>query len=351
MAYLSPWAYWGPPSITLFGVLVGTGYRAWMKPRILVVLRHSLCAEAVRILEEVGDVSVAGRAIGEHELAEMAKDCSGLVLGGNRFGREAIFMAKGLRIISRHGVGVDNVDLEAATERGIVVTYTPGANADSVAEHTFALLLGLIRKISPADRSLREGEWRSSEFMGFELVGKTLGIIGLGAIGSRVAKRAMAFGMRVVAHDPYVGRERASSLGVELANLETLLRSADVVSLHASLTEETRHILSARELGLMKRTAILVNAARGPLVDEEALIQALGEGRIAGAGLDAFQSEPLPDDHPFTKMHNVLLTPHIAAFTQEALARGDKILATDMATALRGGKPLHVANPSVLKTC
>lgn len=319
-----------------------------MKPKILVVLRHSLCEEAVRILEKVGDVSVAPRSIGEHELAELARDCSGLVLGGNRFGREAIMMAKGLKVISRHGVGVDNVDLEAATERGIVVTYTPGANADSVAEHTFALLLGLVRKIAPADGSIREGEWRSLEFMGFELVGKTLGIIGLGAIGSRVAKRAMAFGMSVVAYDPYVGKERASSLGVELVDLETLLRSSDVVSLHASLTRETGHILSARELGLMKRTAILINAARGQLVDEEALIQALKEGRISGAGLDAFQHEPLPVDHPLLKLHNVLLTPHIAAFTQEALSRGDKILAMDMATVLMGRKPVYVANPSVL---
>ena len=261
-----------------------------MKPKILIVLRHNLCEEAMRILEEVGTVSVAPRSTEEHELAELTKDCSGLVLGGNRLSREMILAAKELKIISRHGVGVDNVDLEAATERGIVVTYTPGANADSVAEHTFALLLGLIRKITPADRSIREGGWGSSEFMGFELAGKNLGIIGLGAIGSRVAKRAMAFEMKIMAYDPYVSMERASQLGVELVDLEALLRSSDVVSLHTSLSVETRHILSARELGMMKRTAILVNAARGQLVDELALIKALNEGRIAGAGLDAFQN-------------------------------------------------------------
>jgi len=319
-----------------------------MKPKILVVLRHKLCEEATRILEDVGDVSVAPRFIGERELAELASDCHGLVLGGNKFGREAIMMAKELKVISRHGVGVDNVDIEAATERGTVVTYTPGANADSVAEHTFALLLGLVRKICLADGSTREGRWGSSEFMGFELVGKTLGIIGLGAIGSRVAKRAMAFEMDVVACDPYVAEGRASALGVKLVDLETLLRSSDVISLHASLTNETRHILSTRELEMMRRTAVLMNAARGQLVDEEALIQALRSGTISGAGLDAFQSEPLPADHPFTKMRNVLLTPHIAAFTLEALTRGDKILAMDMAAVLMGRKPVYVANPQVL---
>jgi len=319
-----------------------------MKPKILVVLRHTLCEEAMRILDGVGDVSVAPRFIGEHELAELASDCNGVVLGGNRFGREAIMMAKGLKAISRHGVGVDNVDIEAATERGIVVTYTPGANADSVAEHTFALLLGLVRMITLADRSTRGGEWGSSEFMGFELVGKTLGIIGLGAIGSRVAKRAMAFEMDVLAYDPYVNRKGASALGVKLVDLETLLRSSDVVSLHASLTNETRHILAARELGMMRRTAVLINAARGQLVDEEALVRALKDGTVSGAGLDAFQSEPLPEGHPFTKMRNVLLTPHIASFTKEALARGDKILTMDLAAALMGGKPIYVANPKVL---
>jgi len=319
-----------------------------MKPKILVVLRHTLCEEAVRILEGVGDVSVAPRFIGERELTELARDCHGVVLGGNKFGREAIMMAKDLKVISRHGVGVDNVDIVAATERGILVTYTPGANADSVAEHTFALLLGLVRKISLADRSIREGEWGSSEFMGFELVGKTLGIIGLGAIGSRIAKRAMAFEMDVMAYDPYVTQERASALGVKLVDLETLLRSSDAVSLHASLTNETRHILTARELGMMRRTAVLINAARGQLVDEEALIQALKGGTVSGAGLDAFQSEPMPEGHPFMKMRNVLLTPHIASFTKEALARGDKILAMDLAAIFMGRKPIYLANPQAL---
>jgi len=319
-----------------------------MKPKILVVLRHTLCEEAIRILEGVGDVSVAPRLIGERELADLARDCQALVLGGNKFGREAIMMAKGLKVISRHGVGVDNVDIEAATERGVLVTYTPGANADSVAEHTFALLLGLVRRISLADRSIREGEWGSAEFMGFELVGKTLGIIGLGAIGSRVAKRAMAFEMDVIAYDPYVPNERASALGVKLVDLETLLRSSDIVSLHASLTDETRHMLAARELGMMRRTAVLINAARGQLVDEGALIQALEGGTVSGAGLDAFRSEPLPEGHPFTGMRNVLLTPHVASFTKEALARGDKILAMDLAAVLMGRRPVYMANPKVL---
>ncbi|MBO3803546.1 MAG: hydroxyacid dehydrogenase, partial [Candidatus Brockarchaeota archaeon] len=241
----------------------------------------------------------------------------------------------------------DNVDLDAATERGIVVTYTPGANAVSVAEHAFALLLALVRKVTSADRSVREGEGKGQEFEGVELAGKTMGVIGLGAIGSRVAKRAIAFEMRVVAHDPYVDPEKASSLGVELVDLDTLLRRSDVVSLHAALTERTKHLISRREIGLLKPTAVIVNAARGRLIDEEALVQALKEKRILGAALDVFQEEPLPPGHPFLKEPNVVLTPHIAAFTKEALSRGDKIVAEDLATVIRGGRPNYVANPSV----
>jgi D-3-phosphoglycerate dehydrogenase len=320
-----------------------------VRPKILVVLRHDLCEEAVRTLKAVGEISVAPREIAESEFAGFVSGCTGVILGGNRFNREVMGGSKTLKVISRHGVGVDNVDLEAATEMGIVVTYTPGANADSVAEHTFALLLGLVRKIALADRSIREGNWGSDEFMGFELSGKTLGIVGLGAIGSRVAKRALAFGMDVLAYDPYVEGERASSFGARRVDLETLLRSSDVVSLHASLTPETMHLLSARELGMMKRTAILVNAARGQLVDEEALAQALEGGRLLGASLDAFRYEPLPSDHPFLKARNVLLTPHIAAFTREALSRGDKILANDLVSVIRGKRPIYVANPKVLE--
>ncbi|MGQ9514128.1 MAG: hydroxyacid dehydrogenase [Thermoproteota archaeon] len=318
-----------------------------MKPKILVLLRHSLCPESVRILTEVGDLSIAPRFIENEELAELAKDCIGIVLGGNKFGRDIIERSKKLRVISRHGVGVDNVDLDAATERGIVVTYTPGANSISVAEHTFALILALIRKINLADRSIRDGEWKGLEFEGIELAGKTLGIIGLGAIGSNVAKRAIAFEMNVLAYDPYVDRKRASELGVRLVDLDLLLKSSDVVSIHASLTDRTRNMLSWREIGLLKPTAILVNTARGQLVDEEALIHALKERKILGAALDVFNCEPLPPNHPLLKEQNVILTPHIAAFTKEALSRGDMILARDLVAVIKGERPTYVANPGV----
>jgi D-3-phosphoglycerate dehydrogenase len=318
-----------------------------MKPKILVVLRHKLCPESLQILANVGEISIAPRFIKDYELAELVKDCTGIALGGNRFGRDMIEKSERLKVISRHGVGVDNVDLEAATARGIVVTYTPGANAISVAEHTFALLLGLIRKLTLADRSVREGEWKGLELEGIELAGKTLGIVGLGAIGSRVARRAIAFEMQVVAYDPYVDLEKASSLGVKLVDLDSLLKCSDVVSLHASLTDRSKHVLSRREIGLLKPTAVIVNTARGPLIDEEALIQALAERKIAGAALDVFQNEPLPPGHPFLKEPNVVLTPHISAFTKEALSRGDVILAKDLAAVIRGERPNYVANPNV----
>jgi D-3-phosphoglycerate dehydrogenase len=176
-----------------------------------------------------------------------------------------------------------------------------------------------------------------------------LGIIGLGAIGSNVAKRAIAFDMHVIAYDPYVDQKRASELGVKLVDLDTLLKSSDVISLHASLTERTRDLLSWRELGLLKPTAILINTARGQLVNEEALIHVLKERKILGAALDVFQSEPLPPNHPLLKEQNVILTPHIAAFTKEALSRGDMILARDLVAVINGKRPIYVANPDVFQ--
>ncbi len=223
-----------------------------------------------------------------------------------------------LKVLGRAGVGVDNIDVDYATRRGIVVLNAPGGNVVSAAEHTFALLLALVRHIAQADASLRGGKWERSRFKGIELHGKTLGLAGAGRIGTEVARRGRAFGMRVIAYDPYLSRERAEQLGIELVTLPDLLDEADVVSVHTPLTDETRRLIGAKELALMKPTAYLVNAARGGVVDEAALAQALEGGKLAGAALDVFEQEPVPANHPLLKLENVVVIPHLGAATREA---------------------------------
>ena len=217
------------------------------------------------------------------------------------------------------GVGVDNVDVETATRRGIVVLNAPGGNTISTAEHAFSLLLSVARKIPQADANVRGKNWDKKNFEGVELYNKTLGVIGMGRIGSELSRRAIAFGMRVVAYDPYLSATRARSLQVELVDeLDDLLAGADFISLHTPLTAETRHILDAARLAKTKRGVRIINCARGGLIDEAALAQALQDGHVAGAALDVFEIEPLPADSPLRGAPNLVLTPHLGASTAEA---------------------------------
>ncbi|HXF96627.1 MAG TPA: phosphoglycerate dehydrogenase, partial [Gemmatimonadales bacterium] len=236
-----------------------------------------------------------------------------------------------LRVIARAGTGVDTIDVHAATRRGIAVMNAPGANTVSAAEHALGLLLALVRHIPWAAEAMRRGEWDRKRFEGTELRGKTIGVVGLGRIGGHVAQIARAFGMTVVAHDPFVTTDRAVELGVKLVPLEQLLRTADVVTLHLALTDQTRHLINAERLRLMKPTAVLINTARGELVDELALAEALREQRIAGAAIDVFGIEPLPGDSPLRTLDRVILTPHLAASTAEAQER----VAVEICTAVR----------------
>lgn len=240
-----------------------------------------------------------------------------LLRSGTQVTGELLEAAPQLKVIGRAGVGVDNVDVEAATRRGVLVMNTPGGNAVSVAEHTLALLLALARRVPAADRSTRTGEWRKSEFSGYELKGKTLGLAGLGRIGQEVARRGLAFEMEVIAHDPFVAAALARDLGVELVSLEELLGRSDFISLHVALTPETQNLLNRERLARCKRGVLLINTARGELVDEAALAEALGRGQVAGAALDVFSLEP-PRDSPLLKLPNVIATPHIAGSTAEA---------------------------------
>lgn len=226
--------------------------------------------------------------------------------------------ATSLRVIGRAGVGVDNIDLVAASSRGIAVFNAPGGNTIAAAELTMALMLSVVRRVTAADRSVRAGEWDRSRFRGVELHGRTLGIIGAGRIGSEVTLRAEAFGMNVILFDPYIPKERAGELGAQAVDFEELLETSDVISLHVPLTEETRNLIDASALKRMKSKAFLINASRGGVIVEADLADALNNDVLAGAALDVYESEPLSADSPLRGAENLVLTPHLGASTNEA---------------------------------
>ena len=281
-----------------------------------------------------------------------------IVRSQTKVNRALLAQAPRLQVVGRAGVGVDNIDLDAATERGIAVLNAPAGNTVSAAELTLALLLAVVRKISEADRSVRNGEWKRAKFGGIELRGKTLGLVGAGRIGGEVSQRARAFGMKAIAHDPYLTDERARELFLERVDFEELLARADVLSLHVPLTESTRGMLGAEQLQAMKQGSFLINVARGGVVDEAALAAALSGGHLAGAALDVFENEPLPADSPLRSAPNLVLTPHLGASTTEAqelvaveIARAvsDLLLHGDLSRALNapaiGGEALRRLGP------
>ena len=250
-----------------------------------------------------------------------------------------------LRVVGRAGVGVDNVDVETATRRGVIVLNAPGGNTVSTAEHAFSLLLSVARKIPTAEASIRSGKWDRKSFEGVELYNKTLGVIGMGRIGSELSRRAIAFGMRVIAYDPYLSATRARSLQVELVDeLDDLLASADFISLHTPLTTETHHIIDLARLEKAKRGVRIINCARGGLIDENALAQALQDRHVAGAALDVFETEPLPADSPLRGAPNLVLTPHLGASTAEAQESVGIEIAQSIRAALLEGTIRNAVN-------
>lgn len=254
-----------------------------------------------------------------------------IVRSTTKITRDSLKYAKHLQVIGRAGVGVDNIDVDAATECGVAVLNAPSGNTISAAELTLALLLALVRKVPAADRSMHAGEWDRKTFSGTELYGKTLGLIGAGRIGGEVARRARAFGMRVITYDPFLTQERAAVLEMEVASFEDVLRRADVVTLHVPLTAATTDLIGDKQFAMMKKTAVIINAARGGVINEMALQRALADKRIAGAALDVFGEEPLPADHPLRSLSNVVLTPHLGAATEEA----QQNVAIEIAEAVR----------------
>jgi D-3-phosphoglycerate dehydrogenase len=297
-----------------------------------VVVADRVAKSGLDLLSHTPDielVDVAGKP------AELEKAIAGahalIVRSETRVTAALMARAPVLRVVARAGTGVDTIDVPAATRRGIAVMNTPGANTVSAGEHALGLLLALVRRISDAAAAMKRGEWDRKRFEGTELRGKTMGVIGLGRIGAHVAQLARAFGMQVVGHDPYLPPERAAELHVRLLPIDQLLRAADVVTLHVALTDQTHHLIDADRLKLMKPTAVLINTARGELVDEAALADAIKEKRIGGAAIDVFAVEPLPADSPLRGLDRVILTPHLAASTAEAQER----VATEICVAVR----------------
>lgn len=256
---------------------------------------------------------------GSTDFAESLGDAAALLVrSATRVDAAMLDSAPGLRAIGRAGVGVDNVDLAAASSRGVAVFNAPGGNTIAAAELTLALMLAVARRVVAADLSIRSGRWDRSALRGVELRGRTLGLIGAGRIGAEVARRCQAFGMEVVAHDPYLTDDQTSELGVPIVGLDELLEDADIVSLHVPLNAETRGLIDHRALERMKDSAFVINVSRGGVIVEEDLASALVTGRISGAGLDVYETEPLPEDSPLRHAPNLVLTPHLGASTSEA---------------------------------
>jgi D-3-phosphoglycerate dehydrogenase / 2-oxoglutarate reductase len=311
---------------------------------VRVLVRETIAEAGVELLRSRFEVDVDS----ESELAEIIGEYDGIVIRSEtKLSADLIEKGVRLKVIGRAGVGVDNVDVDAATRQGIVVANAPESTVISAAEQTIGLLVALARNIPQAHAALKGGRWERSRWSGIELDGKTLGVVGFGRIGQQVARRAIGLGMRVVAYDPFVSEERFRELGVEhAATLDAVLGGADVVTLHSPLTDETRHLIDREAIAKMRDGARLVNAARGALVDEAALEEAIRSGKLAGAALDVFSEEPYTG--PLLELDEVVTTPHLAASTDEAQDRAGVIVAEQVVAALDGGLVSNAVNTPVV---
>jgi len=312
-------------------------------PTAKILVADPIAEDGIELLSRSGEVDTR-TGLKPDELAATIGDYDALVVRSETKVTAAIFEAgHRLQVVGRAGVGVDNIDLDAATQHGVVVVNAPTGNTTSAAELAVALMLALARHIPAADASLKVGQWQRSRFVGVELRGKTLGIVGLGQVGSEVARRARAFEMRLLGYDPFVPEERARALGVELCTLEALLGASDFLTVHTTLTAGTRGLIGAEELKLVKPTIRLINTARGGVIDEEALAGALREGRVAGAAIDVFTEEPATAN-PLLQAPNLITTPHLGASTAEAQERVAVDVAEQIAAVLRGEPAQYAVN-------
>jgi D-3-phosphoglycerate dehydrogenase len=313
-----------------------------------VCLTEPIHPDGTALLMRAATIRYAG-GHDEAGLAAALADADGLILRvKGRVTDSLLARAPHLKVIARHGVGVDNVDVAAATRRRIPVCVTLGANTDAVAEHTFLLMLAVGKRLVAVNAGVRRGSWEAlrGELYG-GLNGRTLGIVGMGRVGIRVAELAAAFGMRRLGYDPALPREEIRQRGAEPVDLSALLRAADIVTLHAPLTPETRHLINRDTLSLMKPGAILVNTSRGGVIDDAALAEALRSGRLAGAGIDVTEPEPPSPDHPLLPLEQVLITPHIAAHTEDSMRRMAVAAAEQVLMALEGKRPTMAINPEI----
>ena len=286
-----------------------------------------------------------GSKFSEEELIENMAGLDAAIVGFEKITQPVIRGSKNLKVIAKHGAGVDNIDIRTATSQGIVVISAFGANSDAVADLTFGLFLSLARRIPFADRTVKEGGW--PRIIGAQVNEKTVGIIGCGQIGKKVAKRALGFDMRVLAYDVVKDKDFAQKWGISYRSLDEVLAESDFLSVHVPLIDSTRKLIGKRELQLMKKDAFLVNIARGGVVDEEALYQTLKDGKIRGAALDVFLSEP-PEGNPLLALDSVIATPHMGAYTTEALRETGMICARGIVDVLKGKRPQNIVNPEVL---
>ena len=319
--------------------------------------RFYMTAEALEKFRNVGDFIWAD-CRNEYELIQKIRENNPRIIISEYFqiSEKAMAASESLRGVVAWGVGYDHVDVEAASKRGIYVANTRGSNAESVAEHAFSLILALSRRIVVLDNFVKTGRWSTREESGIpsswfpvDLYGKILGIIGFGAIGSRVARIASGFGMRIIVFDPYLTTQDPRLNGIQLVGLKQLLKESDFVTVHVSLNKETRGMIGEKELNLMKHTAYLINTSRGPVVDEGALVAAITKGKIAGAGLDVFENEPIEPDNPLLGFDNVVLSPHIAGGSVEALNATALTVSEEAIRILNGQVPKNLVNKSELE--
>lgn len=316
-----------------------------------VLLECSIHEDGVKLLKK--EVEVIGPIPNHTEvIALLKKGVHGLIVSSALPVTEELMAASPLlEAVGRPGVGVDNVDLPGATNQGVLAVYTPDAPTESTAEHAVALIMALAKRVVAGDGAIRRSGWaeRGKLLDGMELLGKTLGVVGLGRIGGRVAEICgRGLRMKVIVYDPYITQEQAAACGAQLvSDLPGLLRQSDFVTVHTPLNDRTRGMIGAKELALLKPTAYLINTSRGPVVDEEALLAVLRAKQIAGAGIDVYKQEPIPFPHPLLELPNVVVTPHIASATQDGMWKMGVVVAEEMLAALRGDKPRFIANPQV----
>lgn len=314
-----------------------------------IVVVESVELKSHMLMESVGQIGFGNASstyTDEAELIDLIEDADAIVITSRgRFTKRVISAAGNLRIIAKCGALPNNVDIKTATELGIPVTWTPGSNAASVAEHAVTMIMNVLKLVPKTMAGLKKGKWHTEEDKANELMGKTVGIVGFGQAGSYLTKFLKPYEVEMLVYDPYVSKEKIDLAGARKVDLEVLLTNSDVVTLHCHMCEETHHMINKDSLKFMKENAFLVNTARGGLIDETALYEALTNKWIAGAGLDVFEVEPASKDNPLFTLDNILITPHMAGWTKEALIREAKGASDEVVRVLKGELPLNVVNP------